>query len=59
MSKHQHLISKSFLGIELKSKTRNWRRVFKTCRIPISTSLTSNKGLQNLLKYTGIISNLG
>ena len=27
----------SFLGKVSKTKTRNWRKVFKTCRIPIYT----------------------
>ena len=47
----------SFSGIGPKTKTRNWWKVFKTCRIPIKTSLTLSKGLKNLLKYTGLISN--
>ena len=58
MSKHQHLISKyhfSFSGIGPKTKTRNWWKVFKTCRIPIKTSLTLSKEFKNLLKYTGLI----
>ena len=47
----------SFPGIGPKTKTQNWRKVSKTCRIPIKTSLTLSKGLENLLKYTGRIFN--
>ena len=47
----------SFSGIGPKTKTQNWRKVFKTCRITIKTSLTVSKGLKNLLKYTGLIFN--
>ena len=49
----------SFSGIGSKTKTRNWRKVFKTFRIPIYTSLTSSKGLQSLLKYIRSISDMG
>ena len=38
--------------------TRNWRKVFKRCRIAIQTLLTISKGLQNLLKCPGLFPGL-
>ena len=39
----------SFLGIGLKTKTRNWRETFYNMFIAIYTSVTPSRGLQKLL----------
>ena len=52
----------SFLGIGSKTKSRNWRKVFKImCVIASETSLIStirSKGLLKFLKYTCLLYNL-